>query len=485
MSAAAIANAVVEEYLARQGRVKRQVADQALAWMNGEIEDLRRRIGDLNRRAQEERRALLGEQGADPATTENQLRAVGSALAVARTDRADADARLGELRAALDRLGLAAAGQLIETPEIMNVRRQLADLQQRLAAERASRGDTRPIVAELQAQIASLTDFAGTLVEQELERLDLDLRFKTERVEGLQRESRDLQQDALSLEQAQVEIANIEREVAANQELYVVLLTRLNEIAAQKELFAPDARVLNAAVPPEAPAGPRRGLLAALAGIIGLVGFTAAVLAVDALSGRFESLGDLEEATGLTVLGAVHRRPGAAPSRVIDRDIGVLPAEDGIELAMILRGAGPLPRIVVLVPASATADADALALRMVASADRRDRSIQAISLEADPPPEGHQALFQTMPLAVHMALEQDGGARASAQIRHGCGHSDAVLLILPPVAEAALIVAWARLADSTIIVVDGRRPEQASCLRTVSRLREAGVVPAGVVAVAG
>jgi len=84
-----------------------------------------------------------------------------------------------------------------------------------------------------------------------------------------------------------------------------------------------------------------------------------------------------------------------------------------------------------------------------------------------------------------MALEQDGGARASAQLRQGCGHSDAVLLILPPVAEAALIVAWARLADSTIIVVDGRRPEQASCLRTVSRLREAGVVPAGVVAVAG
>ena len=116
MSAAAIANAIVEEYLARQGRVKRQVADQALAWMNGEIEDLRRRIGDLNRRAQEERRALLGETGADPATTENQLKAVGSALAVARTDRADAEARLGEFRSALDRIGLAAAGQLIETP---------------------------------------------------------------------------------------------------------------------------------------------------------------------------------------------------------------------------------------------------------------------------------------------------------------------------------------------------------------------------------
>jgi uncharacterized protein involved in exopolysaccharide biosynthesis len=484
VSAAAIANAVVDEYLSRQGRRKRQVADQALAWMNGEIGDLRRRIGELNRRAEAERRHLLGAGAADPATTENQLRTVGNALAQARTERADAEARLGELRLALDRLGTEAAGQLIETPEIVAARRQLSDLRQRLVAERSARG-RRPIVGELEAQVASLDKAARGLVTQELERLDLDLRIKTERVEALQRESRDLQRDALSLEQTQVAIADIEREAAANQELYVVLLTRLNEIAAQKESIQPDARVLNAAVPPESPAGPRRGLLAAFAGLLGFVGFTATVLAVDALSGRFESLADLEEATGLTVLGAVRRGPGEGPSRrLVDREIGALPAEDGIELAMILRGDGALPRLVVLVPASEVGDADALALRIVASADRRDRSVEVITLEAEPGATGGAGLFRTMPLAAQMAAEQDGGARASAHIRESFGHCDVVLLILPPVAETALIVAWARQADSTIVVAGGARPMQAPVVRTVSRLREAGVVPAGVVAVA-
>jgi succinoglycan biosynthesis transport protein ExoP len=234
VSAAAITNAVVEEYLARQGRVKRQVADQALSWMNGEITDLRRRISDLGLRAQQERRTLLSADAADPATTENQLRAVGAALAAARTERADSEARVKEIGLALDRIGVAAASELIETSEILNVRRQLADLEQRLAAERSSRGENRPIVSEMQAQIASLTEFGRTLVERELEQLDLDRRIKTERVANLQRESRELQRDSLSLEQAQVAIAAIEREAAANQELYVVLLTRLNEIAAQK-----------------------------------------------------------------------------------------------------------------------------------------------------------------------------------------------------------------------------------------------------------
>ena len=70
------------------------------------------------------------------------------------------------------------------------------------------------------------------------------------------------------------------------------------------------------------------------------------------------------------------QRVRGVPARLVDRDLGMLPAEDEIELTIILRGTGALPRLVVLVPAQATADAEALALRIVASADRRDRSTE-------------------------------------------------------------------------------------------------------------
>jgi hypothetical protein len=183
------------------------------------------------------------------------------------------------------------------------------------------------------------------------------------------------------------------------------------------------------------------------------------------------------------VLGAVGRRPEAGSPRLVDRDIGPLPAEDGIELAIMLRGNSPLPRIVVLVPATRIADAEALALRIAASADRRDRSVKVVSLEVGDAGQVGAGLFETMPLSVQMAVEQDGGARAAAQIREGCGHCDAVLLILPPVAEGAMIAAWGRLADSTLVVVEGRRPERGPVVRTVSRLRDIGVIPAGVVVV--
>ena len=227
---------------------------------------------------------MLAAEVGDPATTANQLPRSATRW------RSPAPSRPKPVRGcpaafALARQDVTAAGEVIDTPELAGVRRQLADLRQRLAAERASRGETRPVAAELQAQIGLLTEDARGIVAQVLERLDLERRIRAERIEALQRESTSLQQVALALEPAQVAITDSSASRRPSQELYVVLLTRLNEITAQKESIAPDARVLNGAVPPEAPTGPRRGLYAGLAGLAGLLGFTGAALAADALGG--------------------------------------------------------------------------------------------------------------------------------------------------------------------------------------------------------
>ena len=476
VAAAVFANAVVDEYLVAQERTKREAADRALAWMRGEIGDLRARIAEQNRGIQARRREMLAAAVGDPATTANQLREVGNALAVARTEQAEAGSRLSQLRAALAASDVTAAGEVIDTPELAGVRRQLADLRQRLAAERASRGETRPVAAELQAQIASLTEDARGLVAQALERLDLERRIRAERIQALQRESTSLQQVALALEPAQVAIIELEREAAASQELYVVLLTRLNEITAQKEAIAPDARVLNAAVPPEEPTGPRRGLYAALAGLAGFLGFTGAVLAADALGGRFESLGALEASTGLTVLAAVRRRP--RPARLVDRDLGMLPAEDGVELALALHEPGGACPLVALAPAGSEAAAALLATRLATAAARRGRRLAVIEISSDPDPAGPG----TVRLPIHRIVEADGGAGAA--IAAAAAGADAALLLLPPPTVSALAIAWARLADGCLVVVDGLRPERDPVLRLVHRLREAGAAPDGVVAVA-
>lgn len=478
--AAALANAVADAYLVAQTRAKRAAADQALVWMRGEIGALRARIGAQNRRIQEQRRELLAAALGDPVTTESQLRAVSNALAIARTEQADAESRLSRLRSVLDGGAVAEAGEVLDTPELASVRRQLADLRQQLAAELASRGTRRPAAAALRAQIVSLDGDARRLARQALDRLDLDLRIRTDRIAALERESHGLQQVALALEPAQVAITDLEREAAASQELYVVLLTRQNEIIAQKEAIDPDARILNAAIPPEAPTGPRRTLYAALAGVAGLFGFAGLALAMDAVSSRFESLGALETATGLTVLAAVRRRPKAA--RLTDTALGVLPAEDGIDLALALRAAGDPSPLVALVPAEAGTSASTLAIRLGAHTARRGRRTSIVEALPDPsgaPPSG------TIRLAVQAVTEEAGADGARRTIAAASVGSSLALLVTPAIETSALAIAWARLADVCLVVVDGPQPERDPVLCLVARLREAGVAPAGVVCVAG
>lgn len=477
-AAASVANTVAAAYLDAEAEEQRQAADRALGWMSGQVTELRRRIADLNQQVQAARRATVAAGRGDPAATGAQLQAVLAALAGARAERADAAARVAELATAIARDGAEAAGRVIETPEIIAARRQLADIGQRLAAESAARGAARPAVTELRAQAAALTEGMRGLVEQELHRQQVDLRLRDERIAALEAQSRQLQQDALAQEQDALAIAEVEREAEASQQLHVVLLTRLNEISAQKQAVQPDARILNAAVPPEIAAGPPRPLVVALAGVAGLLLCGVALVGAAALSGRFDSLGALEAETGLPLLGAIRRRRAGHGGRVTDPDLGPLPGEDGIEAALGATAGCP---VVALAPVGPDADAEAVAARLVASAERLGRSMRLLEITTGVPGETDgRVRFRVQGIA-----EPDGAARADSALRHACGNADAAVMVLPPLADSALGAVWAALADATVIVVAGERPARAGALRTLARLRQAGARVAGALAVVG
>lgn len=476
-AAATVANTVAAAYLEAESEAQRQAADRALGWMAGQVAELRRRIATLSQQVQTERRAMVAAGRGDPAATTGQLQSVAGALAAARAERSDASARLAELRTLIGRDGVTMASRMIDSPEIVTARRQLAELRQRLVAESAARGATRPAVTELNAQVAALADGMSALVDQELGRLEVDIRLRDERITVLEAESRDLQQQALAQEQDALAIAEVEREAAASQQLYVVLLTRLNEITAQKQAVQPDARILSAAVPPEAAAGPQPKLVAALAGVAGMLLCAAALIGAAALSDRFDSLGALEAETGLPLLGAVRRRPGEG-ARVRDPDLGPLPAEDGIEAALAETAGCP---VVALAPVEAGIDAEVVAARLVASAERLGRSMRVLEITTGVPGETDgRVRFRVQGIA-----EPDGRARAGSALRHACGNADAAVMVLPPLSDSALGAVWAALADTTVIIVAGDRPLRAGALRSIARLRQAGVRVAGALAVVG
>lgn len=476
-SAAALANAIVDEYLTNKVNARRAAADRTLGWIDGEVTRLREGITDLNRQVQEKQRAFLSEGDGTPLIVQSQLRAVGDAYATASIERDNTAAKLDEVRSARDQ-GVTEASRLIDSPDLIELQRQIGVLQQEIAGAAVWRNDG-PGIAEQRARIAQLEGRASELVEREIARMELDLRVKSDQVAKLSAERQRLQAETISLSETQAEIEQIGHEIAGNQQLYVELLTRRNEIAAQQEGISPEARMLNTALAPSTPSGPRRKLYAVLAGFLGFVGAFGGILLWDSVSTRYRSLGHLAESTGMPLLAATRRRVSRKPRPVRDFELGTLPGPLSLmlqlEAAKRAPAAAPLD-LIALMPATRGRDAEALAQGLELALRGSASPVQVVFVTTGEPARATRT--ESIPAG---ELLRHGPEELRAKLVPG--GTGRVFLVLPSPEEAEIAVGWAALADRAVLVVGGRQPDKRACEQALGRLRRAKAAVAGFVAV--
>ena len=475
--AAIFANAIVTEYLASKVSARRAAADRTLGWIDGEVARLRDGIADLNQQVLEKQRAFLSDGGGTPLVVQNQLRAVGDAYATASIQYDNTVARLEELRAARDE-GIMEASRLIDSPDLTALQRQIGDLRQQIAGAQTWRNDT-PALTEGRVQLATLEERASELVEREISRLELDLRIMTDQTAKLSAERQRLQLETITLSETQAEIEQLGHEVAGNQQLYVELLTRRNEIAAQQEGISPEARMLSPAIDPTDPSGPRRLLYTLIAGFAGLIAAVGGILIWDALSARYRGLGHLAESTGLPLLAAA--RASARQRPVRDFELGMLPGLGSLMLQF--DGYAKHKRepaadaLIALIPATRSKGLNAIVEGLHAAQRDAMHPLHVVTIAAG---KADAKTDDARRIAVDELLR---GSAQGLRAEITAGTEGPTLLILPSPEEAEITVGWAALADYTVLVVSGRRPDKRACEQLIGRLRRAKATIAGVVAV--
>ncbi len=193
--------------------------------------------------------------------------------------------RVATLKQELQRAESAAASfsaemELINEDTLEALSQQLKDVRIRI---RARQGDpTRPAVQtprQIQ-QIAALTN-----LEKDLE-------------QRISRQSQDL-----------VTLEELAREADASRQIYEYFLSRLKETSVQQGIQQADSRILTRAEQPELPSRPRVGLATLMAGVLSMIFAAMVVLAREAGLVVFRNEAQLEEATGLPVLGVIPRFP--------------------------------------------------------------------------------------------------------------------------------------------------------------------------------
>lgn len=301
-TAAAVANAVAEQYITDQLTAKLDATRAATTWLAETVEDLRGRVQAAEEAVEAGRAEQSLEAGQGIEITRQQLLAANGSLISARNDVMVVRAMVERLTTALDEgRDFGAVPDLRASPIISAYRAELVDLSSQ--ATQFTEGSVR--LTEITRRTEEVEELMAEEAGRILEAARADLASKEERERLLVSEIRELESKAFEQSREQVAIRQLEREAEASRVLYESFLNRLKETTAAEDLRTDDARILSPAEPPLGPlaeAKQRTLVLALIAGALVGIGI---VFLLEKLNYTFRSPAQVEELTGEAVIGTL------------------------------------------------------------------------------------------------------------------------------------------------------------------------------------
>lgn len=286
--AARAANTIAEAYIGVQTAAKRQNARVVATSLATLIADLRARVGEAERKAEEFRASngiLLGANNISMST--QQLGEMNSQLTLARTAQADAQAKSRLIRDMLR------DGRIGEVPDVANndLIRRLSEQRALVRGQIASEGRTllpgHPRLKELTAQLAEIEGNIRATGEKAARTLENDARIAGARVENLRTALEQQKKTAGGASVDEARARELDREARLLKEQLEASTTKYQEALAREaaESTPADARIISRAVEPPLPSFPKKVPIIVFATMAGLVLSIGTVLARELMSG--------------------------------------------------------------------------------------------------------------------------------------------------------------------------------------------------------
>lgn len=513
--AAEIANAYATTYLDDMVGMKVRAARDASTWLKGRLDELRAELEAAETAVLRFRReAGLTEFRGDTIGGQ-QITELNSQLGLVRAERARTDARIQAARAS-SRQDAAASGlgDIASSPLIDTLRREIADIDARLADLRDQGAFRHPDTLALDARRGALARRLDAEIKRAIGVLETEgaalHRHETEIVNTLQSMTSRYGEAG----EASIRLNQLKREADANRAIYESFLTRYKETIEQAGLATPEARILSAAEPPSRPSGSGPLPMVALGAFGGLMAGAAFAGLRERFDQRLHDVADVEELVAAPVVGLlpavsrlrlappllVARRPHAPYSRALKRT----------HAALRLRQKAARAKVVMVTSATAgegkTSFCAALA-RTLALSDLRvllvdadiHRPCIARALGVEGRPDMQQVVRGEATLERRLQVDPESGAHVlTATVEDGSNlivssagwgvlmdaareQYDVVIVDTPPVTAVPDAAAVGSHADLNLFLVQWDGPSRRTIAGAVRFLRLCAVRLDGVV----
>jgi len=256
-----VANSIAEGFLAMQQGARQDQAKSAGQWLSGEIENLRKKVGEAESRVEDFRSKSSLFIGTNNTSLSNQqMGELNTQLNNARALKSDAESKARLIREMLQ------TGKPIEASEVLNselIRRlseQRVTLRAQLAEQSSTLLDGHPRIKELKAQSADLDRQIREEASKVSRSLENDARIAGGRVEGLTASLEQLKRQASSTNGQDVQLRALEREAKAQRDLLESYLAKYREATTRENIDAApaDGRIISRAIVSNTPAYPKK-----------------------------------------------------------------------------------------------------------------------------------------------------------------------------------------------------------------------------------
>jgi succinoglycan biosynthesis transport protein ExoP len=301
--AATVANRTAEIYVEREDEQNRAYALRTLAWLDKRLPQVKNEVEQADA-ALSKYQAAHGLAGTGRAEAiDQQVADLNRQLAVAQSDFAARQARLARVHDLQH--GSADEDALIgvlDSPALMDLRRQELALLQSKAELQTTLGEKHPKMQELQGQLEAAQQDLARVIGQAVDNMKNEAGIAGAQVRRVQQQLAAMQ--ALGTD---VHLRELQRDADASHQLYASLQQRQNEVREQLGVLAPGIRILSLATPPDRPNTPDP-ILFILPSLVAasIIGGLLAIF-MERLDQGLRSERDLGDVLGIPCIGLVPR----------------------------------------------------------------------------------------------------------------------------------------------------------------------------------
>lgn len=288
--AAAIPNAMANVYLSTQSGAKLDSNSEATRWLEPEIEGLRGKVGEAEKKVAEYRTShgLLQTNGTTTFPAQ-QLNDISAELTRVRGDKANAEARAQAVRNALS------SGEASDTlPDIMSsqaiqrLKATESGLQSQISDLQTSLLNNHPRLKSLRAQLSDIRTQIRQETQKILASIDNESKVADLRASELERQSDTVQANSARAGEDEVGLNALEREATAQRQLLETYLVRYREAASRADSNSSpaDARIVSKAIEPVDPYFPKVMPIVVVATVATLILSAIVTMLAELFSGR-------------------------------------------------------------------------------------------------------------------------------------------------------------------------------------------------------